>query len=287
KEHNGVVVISSNDVIAQAEEFFKQVDKPVAQVLIEAIVVDFDRTKGFELGVNAGYKGSGDTSVSARSDLLIPGLDVSFTGADLQNALQGVVKVGKLPSNFFLNLKALEQKGIANVKSRPLIATINGSPASLSIGTTQYFLLKTTTPYRDQTQVLFQESQNFQTIEADVKLEITPYVGADGQITVDIKPDFRTPVGTFSSTVPPTINRRAMSSTLVMREGETIVLGGLIQESETENRTQTPILGSIPFLGYLFSSTTHSTSKSELMIYVTPHISYGEAFQNVSLPQSE
>lgn len=69
-----------------------------------------------------------------------------------------------------------------------------------------------------------------------------------------------------------------------MREGETIVLGGLVQETESETRTQTPILGSIPLLGYLFSSTSISTVKSELIIYVTPHISYGEAFRNVSLP---
>jgi type IV pilus assembly protein PilQ len=78
-----------------------------------------------------------------------------------------------------------------------------------------------------------------------------------------------------------------MSSTLVIKEGETIVLGGLIQETESETRTQVPLLGSIPILGYLFSSTTRDTNKSELIIYITPHISYGEAFQNVSLPMQE
>lgn len=287
KEHNGIVIIAPSDVIAQAEEFFQQIDKPVAQVLIEAIVVDFDRTKGFEFGVNAGFGKVTDTSATGRIDMLIPSVDMLFTGNQIKEALPNVANIGKLPSSFYINLRALEQKGIANVKSRPLIATLNGTPASLSIGTTQYFLLKTTTPYRDPSQVYFQESESFQTIEADVKLEITPYVGADGQITVEIKPDFRTPVGAFTSNIPPTINRRAMSSTLIMKEGETIVLGGLVQEMETEQRTQTPILGSIPLLGYLFSSTIKSVKKSELIIYVTPHISYGEAFQNVSLPMQE
>jgi type IV pilus assembly protein PilQ len=256
--------------------------------------VDYDYSKGSELGVEAGFRAPGDTLSQRRTDVVIPGIDVSFSGSQLNRALQGninilgaeigVANLGKLPSNFYLNLRALEQKGIANVKSRPLIATLNGHPASLSIGTTQYFIMKTTTPYRDPTQLYFQESQTFQTIEADVKLEITPYVGADGQITVEIKPDFRTPVGVLSPNIPPTINKRALSSTLVLREGETIVLGGLIQETESETRTQTPILGSIPILGSLFSSTTKSNRKSELIIYVTPHISYGEAFQNVQLP---
>jgi type IV pilus assembly protein PilQ len=294
KEHNGIVMIAQSDVVNQAEEFLQAIDKPVAQVLIEAVVVDFDRSRGLELGAEAGFRRSADTSlVSAGPDILVPGIDVSVSGSQLNRMLSGslnlfgvdlgIANLGRLPGSFYLNLRALEEKGLANVRSRPLIATLNGHTASLSIGTTQYFILKTTTPYRDPTQVIFQESQQFQTIEADVKLEITPYVGADGQITVEIKPDFRTPVGILSPNIPPTINRRAMSSTLVMREGETIVLGGLIQELETEQRTQTPILGSIPLLGALFSSTSKSTRKSELIIYVTPHISYGEAFQQVEL----
>lgn len=220
-----------------------------------------------------------------------------WTGTSLNRGLKGIGTVnifgnefnvgnlGKLPADFYLNLKAMESKGLANIKSRPLLATLNGHKASLSIGTTQYFLLKTTIPYRDQTSVLFQESQSFQTIEADVKLEIAPYVGSDGLITVEIKPDFRTPVGQLSADVPPTINSRAFSSTLVVKEGETIVLGGLVQEGENEIRTQVPLLGSIPLLGNLFASTTKSTRKSELLIYITPHISYGEAFKNALLPE--
>ena len=65
------------------------------------------------------------------------------------------------------------------------------------------------------------------------------------------------------------------------------MLGGMVEEGETENRTQVPLLGSIPILGNLFSSTTKSKHKSELLIYVTPHISYGEAFKNVLPPPEE
>jgi type IV pilus assembly protein PilQ len=159
-----------------------------------------------------------------------------------------------------------------------VLATLSGSPASLSIGTTQYYLLTTTTNYPSANSNYSSNSQAFSQIDADVKLEITPYVGSDGQITVEIKPDFKTPVGTLSSSTPPTINKRSMSSTIIVREGETIALGGMIQDQESESRTQVPLLGSIPLLGYLFSSTSKSHEKSELMIYVTPHISYGEAF---------
>ncbi|MBI1806238.1 MAG: hypothetical protein HYR76_04200 [Ignavibacteria bacterium] len=294
KEQNGIVVIASKDVIDQTVEFLDQIDKPVAQVLIEALVVDYDLTHGSEFGIQAGWLGKPDTSGIQRYGSAIPGIDVGATGSWITRQLQqaGTLNIlghdvnlsnVVLPQDFYFKLRALEQKGLANIKSRPLIATLNGQQASLSVGTTQYFLLKTTTPYRDQNQVVFQESQTFQTIEADVKLEITPYVGGDSLITVEIKPDFRTPVGQFNANVPPTINRRALSSTIVVKEGETIVLGGLVEESEIESRSQVPLLGSIPIIGSLFSSTSKTNRKSELLIYVTPHISYGEQFHNVSV----
>jgi len=291
KEHNGFIVIATSDILEQLRDYLGQIDRPVAQVLLEALVVDFDVTKGSEFGIQAGLAGMKDSSAYTRRGILFPGIDMQFNGTAVNRMLKkagsvdlfgktiDLANLGKLPADFYLRLKALETEGIANVKSRPIIATLNGHKASLTVGTTQYYLLKTTVPYRDQSQVYFQESQSFQTIEADVKLEITPYVGVDGQITVDIKPDFRTPVGQLAPDLPPTINKRSMSSTLVMRDGETIILGGLVQESESESSDKVPILGSIPLLGKLFSSSSSTKRKVELLIYVTPHISYGEAFR--------
>ncbi len=291
KEHNGLMILGSNDVVEQLREYLEQIDKPVPQVLIEALVVDYDISEGSEFGIEAGLGGGQDTVTYNRRGSLSPGVDMQFRGESVNRMLKSAGKVhlfgkeidfaklGKLPKDFYLNLKAMEQEGLANVKSRPLIATLNGYKATLSVGTTQYFLLKTTTPYRDQTQVVFQESETFQTIQADVKLELTPYVGVDSLITIEIKPDFKTPVGQLSPDVPPTINTRSISSTVVVKEGETIVIGGLIQESENELKTKTPILGSIPLIGGLFSSSTKTKRKAELIIYVTPHISYGHAFQ--------
>jgi type IV pilus assembly protein PilQ len=292
KDHNGFIVTASRDILDELREYLDQLDRPVAQVLIEALVVDYDVTDGSQFGIEAGLGGGQDTTSSNRNGTLYPGVNMHFNGTAVNHMLEqakhvklfgkdiNLANLGVLPADFYLNLKALENEGLANIKSRPLIATLNGHKASLSVGTTQYFLLKTTTPYRDQTQTYFQESQTFQTIEADVKLDITPFVGSNGSITVEIKPDFRAPVGQLSPDVPPTISKRSMSSTLVMREGETIVLGGLVQESESETSTRVPIVGSIPLLGSLFSSTSKTKHKGELLIYVTPHISYGEAFQS-------
>ena len=292
KEQNGLVVVGSADAVEQVRECLAQLDQPVAQVLIEAIVIDYDVSRGSELGIQAGLLGSNDTVSYSRQGTLVPGIDMSMKGDYINRKLKqigtinlfgkeiNIGRLGQLPGDFFLNVKAMERNGLANVRSHPVLATLNGYKASLSIGTTQYFLLKTTTPYRDQTQTVFQETQSFQTIEADVKLDITPYVGSDGLITLEIKPDFRTPVGQFSSDVPPTIDKRAMSSTIIVREGETIVLGGTRAGDGVgaQDKSADPRVDSAP--GSIFSSTTKDKRKSQLMIYVTPRISYGEAFQS-------
>ena len=260
--------------------------------------MDYNLTNEKDLGVQMGWLGKPDSTGIQRSGSVSPSINVNATGSWLTSQLQQIGQLNVLgheinmsnvvlPQDFYVKLNALEQRGLVNIKSRPIIATLNGQQASLSVGTTQYFLLNTTTPYQNQNQVVLQQSQSFQTIDADVKLEITPYVGNDSLITLDIKPDFKTPVGQLNSTVPPTINRRALSSTVVIKEGETIVLGGLVEETETETRSQVPILGSIPILGTLFSSSSKSNQKSELLIYVTPHISYGEQFQNLSVKMPE
>lgn len=293
-EENGIVIMATNDVISQFRNLVKDIDKPVPQVLIEALVVDYNLTKSSQLGVNAGIQLAPDTST--QNYTIIPGINYTTTGLRLNADFKdigtinlfgrslGVANLGVLPPNFYLNLQALEQHGVADIRSRPLLATLNGHEATLSIGTTQYYELSTTIPYNGQgNTTVFQQSQSFQKIEADVKLEITPYVGANGMIVVKIKPDFESPVGQLSPNVPPTIEHRSLNSTLEMRDGETIVLGGMIQNTTTVNKTATPLLGDIPILGALFSSTSKSKNKSELMIYITPHISYGSEFQDASI----
>jgi type IV pilus assembly protein PilQ len=121
-----------------------------------------------------------------------------------------------------------------------------------------------------------QESERFEQVEANVKLSIVPWVSASGDVTVEITPEFKTPVGTLSSNVPPTINTRVLDSTVRLKDGETIILGGLISENETSKVSKIPFLGDLPFIGKLFRTSSKSKVKTELMIYITPHVFYGD-----------
>jgi type IV pilus assembly protein PilQ len=279
REHNGLMVIGTQDLIRETQEFIRQIDRPIPQILIEALVVDYNQSQISEFDVQAGIGASDSVSVMQS---LFPTLHASSDGDYLNSQISlygpkwGIPQVGKLPSDFYIRIKALEKEGYANIRSRPQIATLNGHTASISIGTTQYFILKTNTPYSSPNQVYVQESQRFETIKAEMLLKITPWVSASGEITTEIHPEFSTPKGGLDSERPPTIDHRILDSTVKLQDGETIILGGLIQDSDSRDFNKVPILGDLPLLGGLFRSYAKNRVETELMIYVTPHLSYTE-----------
>ena len=288
-EHNALVLSGSNEGINIIEDFISKIDQPVPQVLIEALVVDYnlDRMKSF--GLTAG---TGDSASLSRPDQWYPGINVTASGKKINKLLNDIGsvslfgenvdigKLGKLPENFYVNIRAMEQSGLANIKSKPILSTLNGHTASLKIGTVQNYVFKELVPIVNATNSTFIERERIEKIEAIISFEITPYVGNNGELTLEIKPNFETPVGNFSpdKSQIPAINTRSFISTVRLRDGETIVLGGVVQESESNNEEKFPFLGDIPFIGELFTSYDKTVRKSELMIYLTPRIFYGTDF---------
>ena len=282
KEHNAILINGSQDIIVEIEDIIYQLDRPIPQILIDVLVVDYNYQDIREISVEAGLTGGTSDSNHSSADKWFPEVDISVGGNTVNKYLKkvgnyfGIANIGQLPDDFYLTVKALEKTGKANIRSKPQIATLNGYPADITIGQTQYYILKTQTPIRDPSQVYIQETQQFQTIEANITVKITPWVSASGEITVEIHPEFNNPVGQFTAEIPPTIQRRALNSTVRLQDGETILLGGLIQSAETETISKLPILGNLPLIGRLFQNKNHQTTKSELIIYVTPHLSYGD-----------
>ncbi len=282
KEHNGLMVTGAENLIRETEDYIRQIDYPIPQILIEALVVDYNMSDIDEFSIEAGLgdPNADDTTGVLNYRSLFPNVEQSANGDFLNASIElygpqwGLPNVGKLPSNFYMQVKALEQESKAKVRSRPQIATLNGHTASINIGTTQYYKIKTQTPYQSTQQLYVSESERFETIKAEMILEITPWVSASGEITTEIHPEFSTPKGSLDSETPPTIDHRILSSTIRLKDGETIVLGGLIQEVDSKTYQKFPILGDIPLLGRLFRNHNIQKTTTELMIYVTPHLYY-------------
>ncbi len=263
KEQNAILIFGTEDLIERAENFIKTIDLATPQVLIEALVVEYSKSASRLLGLRGSY---------ARSDTInrvFPRLTLSTSGEDLNVIINkigeyfNVAKLGRVPEDFWLSIDALETKGKAKVKARPRIATLNGNEASIDVGWIRYYRTTTGTP----------EAPIYQlhSIDAGIRLKIIPWVSRSGEITTVIQ----TEVSNLKSLGPeglPEIARRQINTTVNLKDGETIAIGGLIQNSNVESRESIPILGDIPIIGRLFSHTTKTQEETELVIYITPRV---------------
>lgn len=275
RAQNGLMAMGSYDVLDAISQYVEKMDLPVPQILIEALVVDLDMEKARSYGLDLLL---GDASKVKSAETLFPSIEQVLNRDQSQSVLNkvGIGDVVKLPKNFIAKVQAMEQEKILNVKARSQIATLNGETAVLTIGQTQYFLLKSETDYNQGDAVTAKTTERFEKVEANSNLTVTPYVTGKGEVTCEIVPDFSEPEGSFSSSVPPTLNKRYVKSSVRLRNGETIVLGGMVKESVNNVHRQVPFLGSIPVLGWLFKNVEQVKSRSQLLIFVTPTIYYGE-----------
>lgn len=282
-EHNAVIVIGSFDVVAQAEEFIEKIDQPIPQVLIEALVVDFNVNKINDYGMSLFTQGSVDSSKNWLSEQFLPNLDLKpgrkKTERILRSVLDelGINRIIKLPANFRASIHALESADVVKVHSTPQIATINGNPASITIGETRYYkLLKETKAPVDNNSAIIGTDERFEVIKFNTQLEVTPWVMDQGYVMVKIRPEFNIPRTGGDGSTPPNVDTRVIESMVRLRDGQTIVLGGQRQTENVVNRRGIPFLSDIPILGWLFSSRTVSKNETQMMIFLTPHVYYGD-----------
>lgn len=281
-EHNSVVLIGSFDVVAHAQEFLERIDRPIPQVLIEALVVDFNVDKMREFGVSAFTGGGRDSSGYWRSERYLPELDLKpgreKTAEALSKVLRflGLNRVVKLPEGFRASIHALETANVVKVHSTPQIATINGNPASITIGETRYYKLtkevKTPTGTGEN---LVGTDERFEVLRFNTELQVTPWVMDSGYVMVEIRPEFNIPRSGGDPSRPPDVDTRVLESMVRLRDGQTIVLGGQRQTEQVVRGSGVPFLSSIPILGWLFSNKRFAKVETQMMIFLTPHVYYG------------
>lgn len=235
---NAVVVTGSAELLASARALLAGLDRPGRQVLFEVRVTE---VKPIDDNTNVGILFGG------------PGFG---TGA-----------VGQFPftlttSSIVINaqINALIQNGHAQVLATPRIATLNNREAALLVGQTYPI-------------VTVNQQTGFPTVtnvNVGVQLRVTPTIGADGVITAELHPEYSAIIG-FNATFPIIANRK-IDSTLRVHDGETIVLGGLFEDTSSETITRLPFLSDIPILGQFFKNKATTRQRDEVVFLITPHI---------------
>ncbi len=257
REQNALVLGASPQTLERAMDLLKMIDLPQMQVTLACVIVELRKGRGFALGVRSGATrnvGEGDIQVRGFFDFL--GKDVSKTGA--------FGKIGILPDRFELELSSMEENNEAKVLARPRVTTLNGNKAELNVTNTVYYLVSQVSsdgyPITD-----------YRSFNDGISLELTPTMTQDGLITLVVAPEIKT-AGRSTGDGPRDISSRNMKTTVVLRDGETLCLGGLIRKNKTEVRSAVPFFGSIPVLGRLFSYTSEEEDETELAIFITPTV---------------
>ncbi len=259
--------------IKKAKELIAILDTPERQVMIEARIVQVNSNYSRELGVHWGMfgadvdNGSGDTRsfqsiTSAGGNLLVDTTEGSIGPLIPAAGLSSQIQIGRALIDdvvLDLQLQALQSDGKGKVISTPRVTTLNGETATISQGTT--------IPY----QTSGADGPKTEFINAELKLEVTPVINPDDSIILEILATNDSPSLTAGASAPSIDTKRAETKVLI-RDGETTVIGGIFVESVQESEDGIPGLMGIPILGHLFKTQKKQTVKDELLIFITPRI---------------
>lgn len=260
--NNGLVILATPREYELIIAAVRKLDLIPLQVLIEATIIEVTLSDSLEYGVEWFFKNgvSGNKQGQGLLDLGGPGIGTlapSFSYAIIDSA--GLVRAA---------INALATESEVSILSSPSLMVLDNQTATINVGD------EIPIPTRSSVSNLDSNAPTVNEIEyrnTGVTLQVTPRVNAGGLVTMEVDQEVSDAIGTTSSDLnAPTIQQRKITSTVAVQSGDTIVLGGLIRDSATEGESGIPYLRNIPVLGKLFSQTTDSTRRTELIVLITP-----------------
>jgi general secretion pathway protein D len=294
--HN-IIVIADAETSEQISNVIANLDEPKPQVLIKVVFMEVDLNNSLDLGVEGGWgQQNGSIQQTAGSVLGLSGLNSVTTNF---NALGGLMNQGALTpssslplssgglyqiagSDFQATLKAVAASGKAQILSRPSILARDGQLAQIVVGQQIYLPNGVNVASGGVGSDVTTISGSYQNV--GIILNVTPYIGENGLVQMILQPE-TTSVDTSSPgqeiasggllgspIFAPNLDVRIADTVVVTPDAQPVVIGGLIGNTKTSSNTKVPFLGDIPLLGNLFKYSSKSDDKTELLIFLTPHI---------------
>jgi general secretion pathway protein D len=254
---NALLVTTASKYEKQVRKIIDDLDQPVRQVLIKVLMAEVTHDNSDDLGLdfsvlNLRPSGQGQSAVT-NFGLPTNGLVVSV-----------------LESNFAETLHALAVRGKLDVLSRPYILASDNQDASISVGQSVPFVTESRLDTNNNT------INTVQYRDIGIILSVTPHINPDGLVILDVSPEISSMTQTTIQLSPgvnsPVFQKRDANSRVGIVDGQTIVIGGLMQDQNTTTLQKVPILGDIPLLGALFRRNQVEKTKTELLIFLTPHV---------------
>ncbi|WP_240636119.1 type II secretion system secretin GspD [Caldimonas tepidiphila] len=279
---NSLIITAPEPLYRQVRSVIDQLDSRRAQVYVESLIVEVNANKASELGVqwqgvlgNSGDSnivgvgtnfGSGGNNILNLTQQAATGTLASLPGTGINVGL-----VHNFGGTYGLGIlaRALQNNGDVNILSTPNLITLDNEEAKIVVGQNVPFITGQYTNTGTGT------TSPFQTIErrdVGLTLRIRPQIGEGGTLRMTIFQESSAvqDVATGTANAGPTTSKRSIESTVAVDDGQIIVLGGLIQDQYTTNRSKVPLLGDLPVLGGLFRSESRARNKTNLMVFLRP-----------------
>ena len=261
---NTLIIKDTEASIANIKRLVETLDTPVQQVVIEARIVSIDESAETALGINWQMDTNNGTLNTGKPNNSEKWYAGSGTQTDVP-ADGGTFSLGRITKNFAINLalKALETEKRTDIISSPRITTTNQKEAYIEQG---YEIPSITSASSGATTIEWKK--------AVLSLKVTPQITPDDSVFLDLKitqDDKGDEVKSFG-TSSLSIETRELETQVLVGNGETLVLGGIFQQSVSRTVKKVPLLGDIPVLGWLFKSVDNTNSKREVLVFITPHI---------------
>jgi len=293
KATNSLVIVASLADYQNLLQVIKQLDKRRKQVYVEAMIVEASIDKLRELGTKwrvtaekdgepVAIGGFGTMDATALQDVIygLTGLTVGGMGNFLDVPLtkvdsEGTITTSTLTIPGFAVLFSLNEfKGAVNVLSTPQILTSDNKEAEIVVGENVPFITQRQGDLSTTTTVLTSVERK----DVGITLRITPQITEGDYIKLDIYQEIsavKQESTEILTTIGPTTTKRSTKTSVVVKDNQTVVIGGLMEEREEESLAKVPLLGDIPILGWLFKSKTMEKKKTNLLVFLTPHIVKG------------
>ena len=267
---NKLVVRDYPDKLNEISKIITAFDEKTPQVLIDAQLIEVDPSDKFEMGVNWDYWIK--KYFEFRSALPISTASTLFLGT-VQSGTPDA------PGKYKAIIDVLRTIGDTKILSSPRIMVLNNQEAKIHVGKKEAYITSTTSQGGSGNTVT---SQTVNFVDTGITLSVTPTINKEGFITIKIKPEVSeaTSVDLLSDgqkTSVPIVTSSDAETTVMVKDGVTVIMGGLAKDKKEKTVKKIPILGDIPGVGFLFRSTSDNVTKTDLVILLTPHIMSGES----------
>jgi general secretion pathway protein D len=288
-ERNSLIILATGEQIKNIRETIQKIDVPQAQVYVKARIVEINTNLAEQIGMRYGFEGGKITSqglFSAAANLGASSLMISqnllgFLSNDQYhagvNGGQGYTTTSRafefdsVKQVFALGAKLdlLKQNGAAHVLSEPSVLCTNNKEATIQVGQTQSILTQAQQSTQGQGNIVNSYSRE----DIGITLTVTPRLSSNNKVTLAVEAEIEDILpGSSASADRPTTTKRKVTTSAIVNNGETIILGGLIKKSGGKNSTKVPLLGDIPLVGELFKSDADMQTQVNVVIYLTPYI---------------